>query len=1332
MREQSKAAKRRFYDGAFLSRYFVGRGVDVGGRPDPLSDYIGIFPRMESVRVWDLEDGDAQYMAGVADGHYDFLHSSHCLEHMVDVKEALRNWIRVVRPGGHLIITIPDEDLYEQGVWPSRFNGDHKWTFTIHKRGSWSPRSINVLDLAIAFSDQVEVERIQLQKDFFREQLSLLNVDQTGGPVAESAIEVVLRKRTGDDDALLERTLEEGRKQHQAGNLPQAEALYKQVLRRKGEHPGALHLLGVLACQVKKYPEGEALINQAIAIRGDEPSYYANLAVARKGQRKYAEAVATYRKAIELKPDYAEAWYNLGIAWKEQGRAAEAIDCYQRAIELVPDYPEAHWNLALALLASGRYREGWREFEWRFRHQDAERAIYPFQLSGERWDGAPFAGKRLLIHDEQGFGDSIQMVRLLGEVKALGGEVIYETRPELARLFAELPGADRVVVRGGEPRDDFDLHVPIMSLPLLCRRETEASLRLDEPYLRADAELVEQWRARLRADGEGFRVGVVWAGNPIHPNDALRSLSAEALAPLAGVEGVRLYSLMKARDHAQPATQPPAVPGIIDHTRLLHDFADTAALVEALDLVISVDTAVAHLAGALGKPVWLLLPEVPDWRWLLERDDTPWYASMRIFRQPAGEGWAVAVEAVRGALAPLAADAGDEAAGAPVEHSARPPTRPIDALFSQRMLEAIGRHRQGDEGGAESIYRQLLEEYGESADLLHLLGVAVSQRGEFDEGERRLRRALELSPGNPEFYANLGNLLRNAGRLEEAVDCYRRVLAVRPEDGEANFALGNIAQEAKRFAEAERYYRRAIAARPEHIRAHNNLGVVLKDMGRVPEAIEAYRGGARIDPEYPDIHSNLGNALRIKGELGLAVESYRRAIELRPEYAEAYNNMGVSLKEQGRLEEALESYERAIAIQNNYHFAHSNRLFLLHYRDDYRARLAEGFAKWREQCAPPPDGHWFDNPRDAERPLRIGFVSPDLRRHSVAYFIEPVFRGHDREAYQLYAYSDTCNEDAVSQRLREAADHWYASCGWSDQQLVERIREDGIDILVDLTGHTAGNRMQVFARRAAPLQVTYLGYPGSTGLESMDYRLSDGRADPDDAADEQGYSETLLRLPESFLCFEAPEEAPAVTPPPMIERGSVTFGSFNNLAKLTDEMVVVWAEILKRVPGSQLILKYRALTDEGTRRRFEALFQAQGIEPERLRLYGRIPAVEGHLGLYGEVDVALDTYPYHGTTTTCEALWMGVPVITRGGEHHVSRVGVTLLGGLGLDEMIAADDAEYIDKAVALAGDASRLSELRDGMRERMRRSALMDEAGFNRALEATFRTIWTRWVQGA
>jgi predicted O-linked N-acetylglucosamine transferase (SPINDLY family) len=541
--------------------------------------------------------------------------------------------------------------------------------------------------------------------------------------------------------------------------------------------------------------------------------------------------------------------------------------------------------------------------------------------------------------------------------------------------------------------------------------------------------------------------------------------------------------------------------------------------------------------------------------------------------------------------------------------------------------------------------------------------------------------------------------------------------------------LGNLLKSQGGFREAAESLELAVRLAPQQAAIWLNFGVACLELGRIRQAEDCFRQALAREPHRPEACNILGHALLLQGRCGEAIEQLEQALALKPGYAPAHDNLGRVLKAQGRAAEALRHHRIALEAQPR-SSTHSNFLYTLNLIAGLDpAEVAAEHRRWAGLYAEPATTPSALHDFTPARPLRIGYVSPDFVRHAVAYFFEPALARHDPGQFEVFCYSDAPVPDAVTERLRRQADGWCASALMSDAQLEAQIRRDRIDILVDLAGHTARNRLAVFARRPAPVQVTWLGYPNTTGLEAIDYRLTEAVSDPPGQT-EAWHSEKLYRLPEVFSCYRAPAECPAVSPLPALAAGHVTFGCFNNFAKVADSTLEHWARLLRAVPHSRLLLKSRGLSDPATVARVHAHFAAAGVGADRIECNGVELSVPAHLALYHRVDIALDTFPYNGTTTTCEALWMGVPVVTLAGRTHASRVGASLLTHLGWLEGIAADKTEYGARAQRLAADLPGLARLRQGLRERMRRSPVCDEPRFVHHLEDAFRQMWIERCQ--
>ena len=609
--------------------------------------------------------------------------------------------------------------------------------------------------------------------------------------------------------------------------------------------------------------------------------------------------------------------------------------------------------------------------------------------------------------------------------------------------------------------------------------------------------------------------------------------------------------------------------------------------------------------------------------------------------------------------------------------------------------------------------------------LLNALGTAYGRLRRYNDAEKCLRNAVSLKPDLADAHNNLGNALTGLGRLKEAEQHLREALAFEPAHVGARINLGVVLRRAHRLEEAEQCYRAALSLAPNLALAHSNLGNVLMDLGRLEEAPPCFERAVALQPGSYDAQFSFATALMKTSQLGPAEERYRRVLAIRPDSAEALTGLGNVLQQTGKVEDAEKCYRKALALEPLRHEAHWALLFTLNFLP-HRAP-AEIFAEhraytqrfYRPASVPP-----HENSPDPDRKLRIGYVSGDLRDHPVGQFIAPVLAHHERGSFEISCYYNFHTSDGATARLKRDADHWRDVMNLNDEALVEAIRRDGIDILVDLNGHTGNSRLHAFAHKPAPVQATWLGYLNTTGMPEMDYRITDPYACPEGMFDEF-HSERLMRLPGCQWCFEAPADGPPVAEPPSLRAGHVTFACFSSLAKIGPTVIELWSRLLLRVPDSRLLIVRSGLSSISEECR--ARFARYGVAPERIDLRESIPFRE-YLALYSAADVVLDTFPYTGGTTTCHALWMGVPVVTLTGVTATSRGGASLLHAVGLDELVAATAEEYLDTAAALAQDRGRLAALRSGMRERMAASPLMDAERFTRDLERAYRNMWRTW----
>lgn len=606
---------------------------------------------------------------------------------------------------------------------------------------------------------------------------------------------------------------------------------------------------------------------------------------------------------------------------------------------------------------------------------------------------------------------------------------------------------------------------------------------------------------------------------------------------------------------------------------------------------------------------------------------------------------------------------------------------------------------------------------------------AALKKGDQKAAEKALRELLLMNPTDGEAADTLGDLLLRQGRVDEAEACFRRNVALHPNSARAHSNLGAaLLARGEQQAEAVACFERATQLDPKFAKGYNCLGNALRSSGRMFDAILAFQKALALQPDCAGTLNDLGVVYENCLNYREAKACFEKALKIEPQHPLALNNLAKVVRDQGCIEESIELFRKAMEAKHDYAFAHSNMLFTLHYQPVLDpGQLLNEHKEWAKRHAPPDIARsHHSNNADPDRPLRIGYLTPDIRDHSVAYFLEAILDAHDREQVRPYAYAQVMNPDETTARMKPKFEVYRSTVGRSDEDVVRMALEDQIDIMVDLAGHTASNRLPVMARRPAPIQVTYLGYPDTTGMSVVDYRVTDALADPE--GQDVFYTEKLVRLPECFLCYRPPEEAPAVRPPPVLTSGNITFGSFNSLHKVNVDVVRTWAMLLQRVPGSRLLLKSGALQESGIRDRYFGLFADCHIGRDRIVLVSWEPGRSDHLALYGEVDIGLDPFPYHGTTTTCEALWMGVPVVTRRGLVHSSRVGCSLLHQVGLDDLVAQDEEGYLDIAARLAADPQRLASLRTELRTRMKQSVLCNKAVFTRNLEQAYRTMWRTW----
>jgi predicted O-linked N-acetylglucosamine transferase (SPINDLY family) len=658
----------------------------------------------------------------------------------------------------------------------------------------------------------------------------------------------------------------------------------------------------------------------------------------------------------------------------------------------------------------------------------------------------------------------------------------------------------------------------------------------------------------------------------------------------------------------------------------------------------------------------------------------------------------------------------------PPKAAPQPPAPTSPGADAPALLSAgEAAYHAGEHARAGEQFARVLQIDPRNAQAHYMLGALALQAGDTQGCVTAVRRAIELAPDRAEYHFSLANMHAAAGEAGEAIECYRSALRLKPGAQDWRDALAAALAEAGRLEEAVQ------ARQPDAAGAGAlyDLGSMLMQRRRLAAAAAAFREAIRLEPGAAASHLMLAVALRDQGMPVEAEAPARAATALAPDLAEGWFMLGHILSRQARHEDAVDCYRKAIALAPGYDAAWRCLVFAMNYSERWTPREVfdahlESAERFPEAPRPPVDPA---HRRPGHR-VRIGYLSGDLRRHPVGYFMEPVLQYHDRSRFEVFCYHTHAEEDDLSARLRARVDHWRAVGGLSADDLERALRADRLDLLVELSGHSDGHRLAVVARRVAPVQATYLGYPNTTGLRAVDYRITDAQADPPGESDAL-HTERLVRLPGTFLCYAPPYAGEPAARPPVRARGRITFGSFNNFAKLSASNIALWARVLDAMPDATLLIKTSGLQDPGLQELVAERFRAAGIDRARLELTAPNDSIEEHMRCYDRVDIALDSYPYHGTTTTMDALWMGVPVVTLRGDRHAARVSASILHTLGLDELVAGSAQEYAAIAQRLARDPDQLETLRRTLRERVRASPLMDGTRFTRELENAYLRMW-------
>ncbi len=683
-------------------------------------------------------------------------------------------------------------------------------------------------------------------------------------------------------------------------------------------------------------------------------------------------------------------------------------------------------------------------------------------------------------------------------------------------------------------------------------------------------------------------------------------------------------------------------------------------------------------------------------------------------------------------------------------------------LTEQKFDLGLSFHQQGNADQAEIIYREVLNSDPKHKHAWSNLGSIHSKKNKLEEAINCYRKALEIDPQFGECWFNLGNALRKGmnapgaesaflqalkfnntlygaaiglgqslseqGKFPQAVDIFKQIIAQKNDDPDLFSHLGNALRMQGLKEQALAAYQTMLALKPNDPRTLHQYGLVMMDLGRLEEAHSRFKTALSLKPDYAEAHNSISIVLQMLKQDDNALAHNLEAVKLNPNFTEAWNNLGNLYGLSGKSKEAIEAFRKSIELQPRAAAFHSNLLLNLHYVIDMKVEEIYGEHKtWGNvhlQNYPQPEP--FQNNKDPIRKLKLGIVSPDFRLHTVNAFLEPFLDNLNRKSFEVFAYSSVLRQDEVTEKFKQKVDHFKDIRPMPDLQASALIREDKIDVLIDLAGHTAGCRLPIFALKSAPVQIAQFGYPNTTGVPNFGYRITDQFADPKGIS-EKNYTEELVRLTGMAWCYQTPVGVPE-PPKRTAKPGAIIFGSLNNMAKHNTKVLALWAKLLSAVPGSKLRLLSGPGQESAKMVRFA--LQTAGVNPDRAELLSRMDKNE-YFAALGEIDIALDPFPYNGGVTSCDTLWMGTPLLTLAGDSYVSRQGIAILSNVGMEDWIAKTPEEYIEKAKKSAAEIARLSLLRGKLRDTLKKSAICDWTSYSKKWEEAVRNLWKNYCLG-
>jgi len=1173
----------------------------------------------------------------------------------------------------------------------------------------------------------------------------------------------------------------QGYEHHQKNELSNAKEFYKKALALDKNNADANHLMGLIVKAEGKVAKGIDFIKKAIKQSPNTAVYHFNLGRAYHELFDLEKSIASLHEAIRLQEEYADAYYNMGIVYEDHNRFIEAAEAYRHALKLSPNNINTQFNLAMTLLRSFQFEQGWDAYKMRYVENGANTILELPYLSKPRYENKSVSlrGKRLLVHAEQGFGDTFQFLRFLPLLKDRFElkELYFVPQKELYTLLSPMQGWLNAKIFEAIPDSiHYDYVLPLLDLGWLYGANT-TTIPFREKYFYADVSLSESYKSRF-FNHDAWKVGLVWQGRPTHKNDKNRSVSFDLLAPLLKLPNTIFYSLQKENyEGANKFFE--KQDNFINLSSELKGFGDTAAILANLDLIITVDTSVAHLAAAMGKECWILLPHSPDWRWgaldpsIKENQyekyhrTSYWYESVRLYRQGVERHY-------KGVCKELLVDLhlkvgeGDSRLLPRIKKRRISPASVNESAKLTQLAFAL--HQKGEMKKAKELYKTALSHNPDNSDALHLLGLVHKSDGHLKEGIYFIRQAIAVNPDNEVFYKNLGNTLSAQMEYDEASQAYEKALAFDPQNVELMFLIAKAAQEVPQRERARCYYTMVLALDPNHLFTLANLAILEKTEEHFEEAIGYYRRILTVDPTYPDNYYNMATAYKALKRTEDEIECYKKALEINPKHGDSYLGLSKYYESKGEFEQAIAAMRHVIALnpdQKTYQgqlvrfqslgcdweglYELKRRVFSMSYGEDAKIgintqyavmflgqligeadllEIAKIFANNRLEAAHYncPNNHYtFD--REPNKKIRIGYVSGDFYNHATLHLLIGVLEQHNKEKFEIFAYSLYHKQGSIYyDRLLESIDQFVDFSDTSMGDICDRIYSDKIDILIDLKGYTHDARPEIFFLKPAPIQVSWLGMPGTMGTSMIDYIIADKTVIPPE--NEQFYSEKILYMPH---CYQ-PNDDTQVISSDVITRAdcdlpedTFVFCDFNNPYKVDPMMFDIWMDILREAPNAVL---WQLSDKEPITRNLKNEAQKRGIDPSRL-IFAKAAIKERHLKRMQLADLFLDTINCNAHTTASDSIYAGLPLLTLAGNTFAKRVAASILVNVGMEELIVSTVEEYKVKALELYHSQEKLHQIREKLAQNLKTYPLYDTKKFAVNLEAGFEKMYEYHCEG-